>query len=748
MSMHWSRIKPPFLTAVICLALVHLLYPVTQESAPGPLRIQRVEGIITLDGKPNEPAWQKIRPLPVIQFLPTYQAPLTEKTEIRFTYDDNFIYIAGHLYDSEPDKIMAPSRKRDYFAASTEWFGIVLDTFNDKENGLSFMTTPSSLRFDSSVFNDAQGEMPLNLSWNTFWDTVSTQDEKGWFVEMRIPLSSLRYQPREGKVVMGLIIWRFIARKNEMHIFPDIPPKWGNWSGWKVSRAREIVFEGIQSKKPLYITPYALGGSGRNFELNDEETAYVRERSPVTELGLDVKYSLTSNLTMDLTINTDFAQVEADDVQVNLTRFSLFFPEKRLFFQERSSTFDFSFDGSNSLFYSRRIGINDEEAVRIYGGMRLVGRLGAWDIGFLDMQTAPSEDLSSENFGVLRLRRRLFNRYSYAGGMLTSRLGTGGHYNAAYGLDGIFRVSENDYLLLNWAQTFQNGFANRPFSLDPAKIRIAWERRTFIGLGLDLSLSRAGKDYDPGLGFEMREDYTRIGNRILYGWNPGEKSPFFNHHIFADGFLVMRNPDGSTESAELGPGWNVSGRSGFIGEIAFKIYREGLVEPFELTDDITIPIGDYTFTGIKGYYSTPGGKRLSAYGEFEMGSFFDGKRATFSIQPQYVLAKDLNLTGYYQINWLDFPERDQSLLAHITRLKLEATLSLKFTATAFVQYNSATDAVIANVRLRYNPKEGNDLYIVYNENLNTNRGRYSPFKPYSSGRAIMIKYSHTFKLND
>lgn len=746
--MNRDRVIPLFLMSFFCLSLPLLLHSAVQKNIHVPVRIQRIEGTITLDGKPNEPAWKKIRPFPVTQLFPTYQAPPTEKTEIRLAYDDKFIYAAGYLYDSEAEKIMAPSRKRDYFAANTEWFGIVLDTFNDKENGLSFMTTPSGLRFDSTIFNDAQGELPLNLSWNTFWDTVSTRDERGWFVEMRIPLSSLRYQSKDGKVVMGLIAWRFIPRKNEVHIFPDIPPNWGNWTVYKVSRAQEIVLEGIQSKRPLYITPYGLAGTGQNYELNKDETAYIRKRNPVTELGLDAKYSLTSNLTMDVTLNTDFAQVEADDVQVNLTRFSLFFPEKRLFFQERSSTFNFNFGGPNNLFYSRRIGINEEKAVSIYGGVRLVGRLGNWDIGLLDMHTAPSEGLSSENFGVLRLRRRIINRYSYVGGMLTSRIGTDGHYNDAYGLDGIFRVSENDYLLLNWAQTFQNGFANHPFSLDPAKVRIAWERRTLKDLGLNFSLSRAGKDYDPGVGFEMREDYTRLGNRILYGWNPGENSPFLNHNIFADGFLVLRNTDGKTESAEFGPGWNWSARSGFMGEIALKIYREGLVEPFELTDDITIPAGDYTFAGLKGFFNTPGGKRLSAFSKFEMGSFFNGKRLTFSVQPQYILAKDLNLTGFYQINWVDFPEQDQSLLAHITRLKLEATLSLQFTASAFVQYNSAADSVIANVRLRYNPREGTDLYIVYNENLNTHRGRYSPFRPYSSGRALMIKYSHTFKFND
>ena len=258
------------------------------------------------------------------------------------------------------------------------------------------------------------------------------------------------------------------------------------------------------ARKPFYVAPYLLGGGERVFSLNEAESAYSRDDQPTYEAGLDVKYGLTSNLTFDLTLNTDFAQVELDDQQINLTRFSLFFPEKRIFFQKRSSIFDFGFGESNRLFHSRRIGIHEGSPVRIYGGARLVGRLGAWDVGMLDMQTSPFEDLSSENFGVFRMRRQVINPYSYVGGIVTSRIGAGGEYNTAYGLDGIFRLFGHDYLELKWVQTFDDGGSNDLTSLDPARIYLNWERRTFDGFAYALNYSRAGPAYDPGLGFEIR----------------------------------------------------------------------------------------------------------------------------------------------------------------------------------------------------------------------------------------------------
>lgn len=709
--------------------------------------LQRVNGPVTLDGLSNEDAWKGINPLPMVMQIPTTGDPPSERTVALIAFDDDYIYLAGRLYDQEPSKILATSKQRDYLEGNTDWFGLIIDTFNDNENGMGFFTTPTGLRLDTLIFNDAEGLLPLNKSWNTFWDVEVAQNDQGWFAEMRIPLSSLRFQEQEGRVTMGLIVWRYIARKFEIDMFPLIDPKYGFWSSWKVSFAREIVLEGVRSRRPLYITPYGLAGYGQAYDLNDAETAYLYSDKPKFEGGLDIKYGLSSFLTLDLTANTDFAQVEADDQQVNLTRFSLFFPEKRLFFQERNSTFDFNYGEPNRLFYSRRIGLCEEEVVRIYGGARLVGRMGGWDLGFLDMQTAPlegEESLPSENFGVFRVRRRVFNPNSYIGSIITSRIGADGSYSAAYGLDGIFRLSADDYLFFNWAQTFENGKENNPVSLDPARIRLSWERRTRKGLGFNLGYARAGIDYNPGIGFELREDYSQLGNRIWLGWRPGEKSVLLEHQLFVDGFVFTRNEDNSIESAEIGPGWAFATKSGFGGEFAVKMYKEGLQESFEFTDDIEVPPGEYAFYGIKGLFNTPMGRALSAILDFDAGSFYDGWRATIGLQPIWGISSEFSLMGMYQFNRVVFPDRNQELTAHILRARLLATLSTKFSASAFVQYNSAIDAVIANLRIRYNPREGVDLYVVYNEDFNTNRFREIPSLPYYNSHTIMVKYSYTF----
>jgi hypothetical protein len=453
-------------------------------------------------------------------------------------------------------------------------------------------------------------------------------------------------------------------------------------------------------------------------------------------------------LTADLTLNTDFAQVEADDVQVNLTRFSLFFPEKRRFFLERASIFEFRFGGPNLLFYSRRIGINEDtdEMVRIYGGARLVGRIGGWDLGFLNMQTAKAEGLPSENFGVLRIRRRVFNPFSYVGGIITSRVGVDGTYNVAYGLDGIFRIFGDDYLTVNWAQTFENEAANRFLSLDPAKFRICWERRTLKGIGYNFGMSRSGDDYNPGMGFEMRENYMGFRNRLFYAWLPSAQSFLRLHQIFLHGYLILRNSDNTTESAELGPGWMFETNSGWGGSLQPKVYVENLDEDFELTDDVMVPPGEYTFYGVEGILNTPMGRTLSLMPNFKIGSFYDGWRISAGTFYFLNLSSTWQLSGFYEFNRVEFPDRDQKFTAHIARLKILATFTTKLTLSAFIQYSGVEDVVVANVRFRYNPSEGNDFYIVYNHGVNTNRYRDFPLRPFTDNRAVMIKYTYTFNI--
>ncbi|MBP1659428.1 MAG: putative rane associated hydrolase [Candidatus Aminicenantes bacterium] len=717
--------------------------------------VTRVKGPITLDGLSGEPGWAGIPPLCMVMQAPTFGEACSERSEALLGYDEEFVYVAGRLFDGDPEGIQAPTKKRDAMIANTDWFGVLFDTFNDKENSLAFFTTPAGLRFDAAVFRDAQmsqpNEMPMNLSWNTFWDVAVARTGEGWFVELRIPLSSLRFQAESGDVVMGVTVFRWISRRNETDIFPAIPMNWGAMSAWKPSQAQETVWPGLRPRRPVYLTPYVLTGFDRTYELDEAETAYVRGGAPKFDLGFDFKYGLTGNLTFDATVNPDFAQVEADDVQVNLTRFSVFFPEKRLFFQERSSNFDYNMGGSNTLFYSRRIGLvgdvdaDDLRSVRIFGGARLVGRLGGWDIGLLDMQTAAlDEENPSENFGVLRLRRQVINPYSYFGGIVTSRVGAGGRYGIDYGLDWIWRVRGDDYITLQWAQTFKDGRENRAFDLDSARFTLMYEKRTNKGFGTTVRFARAGRDFDPSLGFMMLDDYTAFYTRSLYGWFPGKDSTLTSHSAFLETRFYWDNATKELLMGEIGPGWEYAAKNGFAASFQPKVHIDNLLEPYELADDVSVPVGRYVYPGMLFTLQTPQGRLLNTVVTGEVGGYFDGWRVSLGVMPTWSGISDLEIGGMLQYNLVRFPGRGQSYLAPLGQLRALATLSVKLSVSALVQYNGADDRAGANIRFRYNPREGTDFYIVYNEGIYTDRAGRIPYPPASSGRALYAKFNYTF----
>ena len=746
--------------SLILLGLTYIItcgYAFAQE----PLKIKKVNGEIVFDGSPFEEVWNQVEPLPVAMFMPNFGNEPTEKTEIRIFYNDQYVYLSGRLYTKDPTTIRNTTKKRDEFGGNSDSFGVVFDSFNDKENALCFITSPSGQRTDFTVFNDANtgGEdMPLNFSWNTFWDVQTQITEEGWFVELRIPISSLRFQESDGEAVMGFIAWRFIPNSNELVMFPIIDPKFGGWAFLKPSQAQEVTFKDMMPKKPVYITPYALAGWQESSTLNHAETEYLYQSEPVFKVGGDLKYGITSNLTLDVTVNTDFAQVEADDQQVNLTRFSLFFPEKRQFFQERSSVFDFNLGGPNNLFYSRRIGLYEGVVVPIYGGVRLVGRAGKWDIGFLNMQTAAAHGYSevhdlqdsvlqvSENFGVLRARRQVINENSYVGAILTSRIGIDGNYNIGYGVDGIFRIFGDDYIDIKWAQTFETDATNNPFSLAPTRLRLEWERRTIKKLAYNFSYSRSGEDFNPGVGFEARDNYTRFGNSVQWGWLPGENSKLYSHNIYLMGSYISRIENGSLESANIGPGWQFQTKSFFQGNFQLIYNVEDVDEEFDFSDDAGIPVGKYHFWNTKLMFTTPMTKPVWLIFMINTGQFYDGTRISFDVNPTWNVSSSLNLGLEYQYNQLNFQDRGEKFNAQIGRLKILYMLSTKFTVSAFIQYNSDLDAIASNIKLRYNPREGNDLYIVYNEGRNTRLDREIPRLPNISDRTIMIKYTYTFRL--
>ncbi|MBK7628958.1 MAG: carbohydrate binding family 9 domain-containing protein [Bacteroidales bacterium] len=738
------------------LAAAIILLPLAARSQEQ-ISIPRISGELKFDGIVDDASWNGVGVLPMVMHTPTFGNNPSEKSEVMICYDNTYIYVGARLYDSEANGMLITSKKRDEGSNSNESLSLVFDSFNDKENALVFSTTPSGLRNDLTVLNDGIASNPrnppFNNSWNTFWDVKTTMDENGWYLEMRIPFSSMRFKENNGKVVMGLICFRRIAHKNEIDIYPAIPPDWGVYSTYRPSMAKEIEFEGIKSKKPFYLAPYAITGFQQDNTLNETKTGYDLKGSPKINAGLDAKYGITNNLTLDVTLNTDFAQVEADDQQVNLTRFSLFFPEKRTFFQERSSIFNFGFEGKNNLFYSRRIGLNRGEQVPILGGARITGMAGKWDIGFLDMQTNefdPSDQaqstLPSENFSVLRLRRQVINRNSYVGGILTNRLGMDGTYNSAYGLDGIFKILKNDYLNLKVAQVMAKNAENNPASIDPTRVFFNWKRYNDRGLGYDFIYTISGKDFKPEIGYQQRNNYSYYSGMLQYGWIPGESSLLLNHKFEFSAFTYTDNLSGNTQSSEFALKYNFFLKSGYNGMLEVNNAFENVEKLFSFAPDADVPVGKYNFSQFETHLHSPDSKSILVNLDAFAGNFYDGNRFTVALEPNWNIGSTLQLSVAYEYNKVNFDERNQSFTGNIVRFKALAMFTTKLSVSSFIQYNSVDNALVNNLRLRYNPKEGNDFFIVYNEGRNTYRSLEDPRLPTFNNRSILLKYTYTFTL--
>lgn len=719
------------------------------------MQLKRLSGPIQLDGPSFEPAWEEVEPLPLVQYEPNPGQPPTEPTEIRIAYDDVYIYFSLRAYDSDKSGIRANTLYRDRLSGD-DHFEILLDTFNDNETGVVFTTTPAGIRRESAISNDGSGgdalSSWLNVNYNTYWDVETVINDEGWFAEIRVPFSSLRFQDDDGRVVMGVSVQRKIARRSERLIFPHIPPSI-TWGFLRPSFAQKIVMEGVYSHNPVYVTPYGLTGVAHTGGNDLPGGVYLRENDFKRELGVDLKYGLTNNLTLDLTVNTDFAQVEADDQQVNLTRFSLFYPEKRQFFQERASLFEFHTGGSGRLFHSRRIGLTEDgRPVRLLGGVRLTGRVGDWDLGLIDMQTADSRVLPSENFGVLRLRRRVLNQYSYAGGMLTSRIGVDGSYSTAYGIDSIIRLFGDDYLSVQWAQTFDrdpdafDGVLTRESErggLSAGRLNVLVERRRRQGFGYASGLTWSGPRFDPGIGFIQRADFTSINQEVSYSWIPGLSSSLLWHTVSLRGDVFLRNTDRKVESLEVGPQYDFGRRSSANGGVELMLLYEDLPFLFTLSDDAFIPPGQYTFYRAGFNYSMPHTNLRQLNVQANAGMFYDGWQSTVGLRPVWYVSPHLELSGEYVYNRVRFPDRDQRFDAHIARLRIGTALNTEVSTNAFVQYNSASRAFSANVRFRYNFREGNDLWIVFNE---SDWVGMTPVLPLEDNRTVLVKYTHTFPM--
>ncbi len=714
--------------------------PSLRAQRPDPLELPRLRGEITLDGIPNEAAWREIPTLPLTMYAPVFRGAPAQRTEVRVAYDDEHLYAAGWFYDTEPSLIRINSLYRDRWNGD-DAFAIYVDAFGDKRNAKWFGTTPGGIRFDQLVSDDGA---TLNGSWDTFWAARTTITAEGWFAEVRIPFSSLGFRTTGGgDVVMGLTLTRLVSRSGERVTFPEIDPA---FEFRRPSLARDVVLRDVRSRRPLYVTPYGLTGVARS-AVDDGGASFRREQETSREVGVDVRYALSSELTLDLTANTDFAQVEADDQQVNLDRFPLFYPERRRFFQEGSGIFDFPMGGNARLFHSRRIGLTPDFApVPVLGGARLVGRIGRWDVGLLEMQTERQGTTPSENFAVLRLRRPVLNAWSTAGIMVTSYAGSG-RRNLGLGSDASLRVTGDEYLGIKWAATVDESEPSGVDLVERSHFDAKWERRTGRGLAYTLSASRAGSEYRPELGFLPRRDFTTAN--VLANWYRfTDAHPFFRRvwpGMLA--FSTFRNADGALESGQYAVWWQWETKAGGGGWIEPKYFHEDVVTPFTI-GDVTIPAGRYDFADLQIALSMNQGARLRTALDFRSGTYFDGTRTQVVLTPTWNASRWLELGADYQLSILRFDERNEKENVQVARLRVRTALDARRSGNAFVQYSSTTGHLDFNVRLRYAFAEGTDLWLVYNEGLDTERtgdlvGTPSPL---SLSRSFILKYTYTFGL--
>jgi hypothetical protein len=717
-----------------------------------PISIPKGEGELILDGISDEALWSNACSVPFIVYRPVWGMEPSERTELLVTYDEAYLYVAGRCFTKDINTLVARNLVRDGWRGD-DWMTFHVDSRFDRQNALVFSIYPLGSRYDAAVSNDAVdlGTSSFNQDFNMIWEAASIINEEGWFYELKIPLYNLRFKPlAEGKIYMGISAARTLQHHQEVHQFPAVPLDVMDPMS-KPSFKQPVVLEGIPKQKLFWLTPYTLLSRSRSMVPQVEE-GFKKQINYNKQLGLDAKIGLSSYLTMDISVNPDFAQVEADDQLVNLTRFSLFFPEKRLFFQEAAGLFDFNLGNNTQLFYSRRIGIDQGRLTPIYGGLRLTGK---WDertdIGVLSMQSAPVDDGSggrreTENFSVVRARTRMFNERSFVGMMFTQRLSRQ-QSNYALGADAMINPLNNQYILLSAAQTFLQENQKFDYGIQRGRYTLSWENRQSNGWHHRMSYVYSGKDFDPGIGFVDRSNFHQWSGNLNYGSFATNKEDKFQYKRWTllnfSGF--MQPGTQIWETLTLGSSLLLRTFSGVDWTLTSQFQRELLETPLNFGNGVVIEPGIYGFTDFGMAYFPPTFRNVRSTVRLSEGGFFNGRRFQGSINPVFNLGKHWEIRTLYTYTRLRFAEWNLYRDIHLGRLQVNFALDLHLSIAWILQYNSVVDQYFNNFRFRYNFKDGHDLYLVWNENfLSHNRQGLEGLMPEKGDQALILKYNYTF----
>ena len=694
------------------------------------VRAVRVSEPIIMDGALNEEGWALAEPVTdFFQKDPREGAPASEATEVRILFDTQRIYIGVICHDSDPSGIRATELRRDDSFNNDDIFELVLDTFHDHRNGYLFRINPLGTLHDATITNEGQA---TNRNWDEKWEAVTQITNEGWVAEIAIPFKSLRFESSE-ELTWGINFHREIRRKNE-----DV-----YWTAYsrdlrfaELSQAGHL--EGLSEIQgfTLRVKPFFSSGGSQVVRNGRTETDHL------TDIGIeDAKYLITPQLVLDLTVNPDFGQADVDEAQVNLTRFSRFFSEKREFFQEAEGVFQFGSGGFGRpdlvLFHSRRIGLSEgREEIPIWGGAKITGKQGPVEVGLLNMQTRRSEGeevTRGQNFAVVRLKADVLER-SYIGAIFTrNTAGLEGSQNKAGGVDASFTFFQNLNLRGFLAKT-------DPAPTEKAKWAgqgaLEWESDRFE-FGLEY-VSVPGEDnFNPGIGFVGRDDQKQSVAEFSY--QPRPDISLVRQFEVGASFNYLTNQEGVLESRGAEFDWSTDFESGDAFSVGVERVLERLFGPFRIRGGGgTVPAGDYAFNEYSMMYRAFRGRKISGNLRFETGGFFNGHRTSFDISPQFKPSQNLSLEPGYEWNKISLP--GSTFTTQEFNGNANYSFNQKWLTRATLLLDSQGEEYTLNFRLNYIFRPGDDVFIVYTETR-----RYGE-RPGLDNRALIIKSTFSFDI--
>jgi hypothetical protein len=701
------------------------------------VRATRVIQPLQLDGRLTEDEYSRFPPFTgLVQQEPNPGQPVTERTEVWVMFDDSNVYVSCRCWDEHPDRIISNDLRRDSNnQGSQDHFAVQLDTFFDRRTGSLFSVTPAGgLRDATSA--DERG----NFDWNGVFEAKASRFEGGWMAEMAIPFKTLRYRPSREQT-WGIQLRRRIASKNETAYLTQVLPVWGPGAINRLSVAGTLSgMEVPPAALNLEVKPYAAS------RLTTDLLSQPTLRNDVSsDVGVDVKYGVTKSLTADFTYNTDFAQAEVDEAQVNLTRFALSFPEKREFFLESQGLFNFGASGGNvmggggtssdapTIFYSRRIGLSGSRVVPVIAGGRMTGRAGPWSIGALNMETDDIAGVEQTNFTVARVRRDILRR-STVGGLYTRRSPStlAPAANDVWGADALLGFYQNVYFSGYLVQSRTEGRTGDDLNYD---VQFNYTADKY---GLSLDRLVVEENFNPEVGLIRRENFRRnfaqarysprtANNRVVRRWT------------YQGNFEYITDNQNRLESRDLTGEYRIDFQNSDIFSVKYSRLYEFVPAPFTISGGARIPIGSYSFDNLNLSYTAGQQRRVSGTTTLDVGGFYDGDKTTATFRGRVEITPRVGFEPNLSLNWINLPQGEYT--TSVVSGRTTFTVTPRMFVAALVQYSSSSSSISTNLRFRWEYQPGSELFLVYSEGRTT----LPPSGTDLENRGLVLKVNRLFR---